>query len=502
MNKQIVLTLTIAVAVIMALTMVSVDCSEAEESDTVVPMAGDDAAGHTGDSSDGTGADAPEEAEYEAQISGQGYETVEAALSAAESGATVTVLKDAEISPTVVSKGITIDLDGFTLTVVNDRTNGYGLKFTTGDSIIADGKIVDARSDGAGGYGFHAIEVVGSGTSLTIENTEVHSYEAKTTANYNYIIWIDEGASFILDSGAKLIENAQSNGKLTYETETFGVVGVAVWGSNDESNPSEVTIRDGTVIDVTAYAVTGNGTSHNTSITIEGGSITSMMSQAIYHPQNGDLYIRGGVITGNTGIEMRAGSLIMTGGKVVATGSPIESEPNYSGSTTSGAGIAIVQHTTTLNTEADIRGGTVEGYVAVYENNTQGGSSEALEKVYVSISGGTFTSTNPSGDGKAVDVADKTGFISGGTFNGGVDESLISPGVDFAVNPDGSIGVGDDIVKDEPSNPSFDDDEDIPPFIPTQPKDSGDDVTIVACAAAAVVAALMAVFLIVSYKKE
>ena len=320
MNKQIVLTLTIAVAVIMALTMVSVDCSEAEESDTVVPMAGDDAAGHTGDSSDGTGADAPEEAEYEAQISGQGYETVEAALSAAESGATVTVLKDAEISPTVVSKGITIDLDGFTLTVVNDRTNGYGLKFTTGDSIIADGKIVDARSDGAGGYGFHAIEVVGSGTSLTIENTEVHSYEAKTTANYNYIIWIDEGASFILDSGAKLIENAQSNGKLTYETETFGVVGVAVWGSNDESNPSEVTIRDGTVIDVTAYAVTGNGTSHNTSITIEGGSITSMMSQAIYHPQNGDLYIRGGVITGNTGIEMRAGSLIMTGGKVVATG--------------------------------------------------------------------------------------------------------------------------------------------------------------------------------------
>ena len=50
--------------------------------------------------------------------------------------------------------------------------------------------------------------------------------------------------------------------------------------------------------------------------------------------------------------------------------------------------------------------------------------------------------------------------------------------------------------------PGYDDDEDLPPFIPSQPKDSGDDVTIVACAAAAVVAALMAVFLIVSYKKE
>ena len=60
-----------------------------------------------------------------------------------------------------------------------------------------------------------------------------------------------------------------------------------------------------------------------------------------------------------------------------------------------------------------------------------------------------------------------------------------------------------DEPADEPVNPpSYDDEEDLPHVIPTQPKDSGDDVTIVACAAAAVVAALMAVFLIVSYKKE
>lgn len=57
-------------------------------------------------------------------------------------------------------------------------------------------------------------------------------------------------------------------------------------------------------------------------------------------------------------------------------------------------------------------------------------------------------------------------------------------------------------TQEPDTTPGYDDDEDLPPFIPTQPKDSGDDVTIVACAAAAVVAALMAVFLIVSYKKE
>ena len=136
---------------------------------------------------------------------------------------------------------------------------------------------------------------------------------------------------------------------------------------------------------------------------------------------------------------------------------------------------------------------------ALYQTSEEEGNNPSI--VNIDISGGTFTCTTDEEGYYAVYSKDKTSFVTGGTFNGGVDESLIAPGVDFAVNPDGSIGVGADIVKDEPSNPSYDDDE-LPPFIPAQPKDSGDDVTIVACAAAAVVAALMAVFLIVSYKKE
>ena len=60
-----------------------------------------------------------------------------------------------------------------------------------------------------------------------------------------------------------------------------------------------------------------------------------------------------------------------------------------------------------------------------------------------------------------------------------------------------------DIENNSSSNPGYDDDEDLPPFVPGQTQGSDDDsVTIVACAAAAVVAALMAVFLIVSYRKD
>lgn len=72
---------------------------------------------------------------------------------------------------------------------------------------------------------------------------------------------------------------------------------------------------------------------------------------------------------------------------------------------------------------------------------------------------------------------------------------------------------GDDVSEDYATSeiievtysaqPGYDDDEDLPPFVPGQTQGSDDDsVTIVACAAAAVVAALMAVFLIVSYRKD
>lgn len=60
------------------------------------------------------------------------------------------------------------------------------------------------------------------------------------------------------------------------------------------------------------------------------------------------------------------------------------------------------------------------------------------------------------------------------------------------------VEVTDPIKEQSPSTPG--DDEDLPPFIPTQPADDDDTVTIVACAAAAAVAAILAVFLVIDRK--
>ena len=68
-------------------------------------------------------------------------------------------------------------------------------------------------------------------------------------------------------------------------------------------------------------------------------------------------------------------------------------------------------------------------------------------------------------------------------------------------DPSGTIVIpGSNDDEQTPSDPSWDDEE-LPPFIPSQDSDD-DTVTIVACAAAAVVAALMAVFLILTYRKD
>ena len=62
--------------------------------------------------------------------------------------------------------------------------------------------------------------------------------------------------------------------------------------------------------------------------------------------------------------------------------------------------------------------------------------------------------------------------------------------------------VTDPLTEESDQSPSidWDDDEELPPFIPAQSSDDDDTVTIVACAAAAAVAAILAVFLVIDRK--
>ena len=84
--------------------------------------------------------------------------------------------------------------------------------------------------------------------------------------------------------------------------------------------------------------------------------------------------------------------------------------------------------------------------------------------------------------------------ISGGKFNTPIKSEWLADGVDFTYDSEGNM------VITESRPPTSWDDEELPPFVPTQDSDDN-TVTIVACAAAAAVAAIMAVFLIIDRKR-
>lgn len=168
-----------------------------------------------------------------------------------------------------------------------------------------------------------------------------------------------------------------------------------------------------TEADLYAYGVyatiQGNGNKHGTSITINGGKIYSK-GTAIYHPQYGELVINGGEIVGEaTGVEMRAGTIEVNGGTISGNGDPFTSDPNGNGSTTIGAAVAIVQHTTKLALNAEINGGEFNGARAFYQANLQNNDEEAVKKVTAQITGGQF-----NGEVSSENVVN---FIEGGTFS-------------------------------------------------------------------------------------
>ena len=350
-----------------------------------------------------------------------GYNTLADAVNNAVDENTITMLADASTEKVTVNKNITLDLGGHTLTITEtdaDASNRWGLTFASGYSAITNGTIVDDRAKDVS----TKVAVYVHGTDNTVQlNTSdliITTYPS-TAGGYSYALRVEGDAAAYLNSGTTIGETAN-------EGATGTVVGVAVFGAQEQaesySTTTGLTVNNGVSINTSGYAISGNGDGNNgTVITINGGTIESSEVQAIYHPQDGVLNINGGSITGDTGIEMRAGTLNMTGGEVTGTGNPLVSDTNPGGSTTSGAGIAIVQHTTAYNIDVTVRDGTVSGYNAVFEKNTESSTDDELKKVSISLKGGEFKAINGGTQSVSIEDAGKVdAAVTGGTYDGDV----------------------------------------------------------------------------------
>ena len=242
--------------------------------------------------------------------------------------------------------------------------------------------------------------------SLTLARDAVVTLDMNGHSIYSAaqkVFWLNEG-SLTVDNG--LIDvNATSQGfafrieplsqdkvatlrlgsGLAVISHTYVPVFLVPQNKTDNNVLNAVLVTEADITSKCTYAaIQGNGNSHGTSITINGGKISGELT-AIYHPQYGEMTVNSGEIEGATAIEMRAGKLVVNSGTMIGNGDPFESDPNGNGATTLGAAVAAVQHTTKLDLSVEINGGTLQGARAFYQANLQNNGKEALEKISITL---------------------------------------------------------------------------------------------------------------------
>ena len=354
-------------------------------------------------------------AENVAKVGDTEYPTLAKAINAAEDNATIELLSDATIGRTQLKKSLTFNLNGYTITGNEDAS--YVFSPWAVDTVFNNGIIKMTNTN----PGSQAIQVVGG--NLTLNDIEIDIAEPNASSDYNYGVKafasVDANDDKIINDPVKVVVNNSriyevSNSNIP-EAMTAGVIVIGKNNndavSNDMDNRDAVLEINNSEINVSGFAVSGNGAAHGTKIDINNSELTSTVASAIYHPQVGDMNIFGGTITGVTGIEVRAGNVnVSEATNIVATGDPTTVDPNGNGTTTTGAAVAIAQHTTKLPINVTIENATLVGASALVANNPEKNPEEAIANIKIDIQNGQFSGLVKTNGGGAIQA-------SGGTFD-------------------------------------------------------------------------------------
>ncbi len=175
---------------------------------------------------------------YVAEIGSQGYESLTEAVAAAEDGQTVTLLADAA-EDVVISKSITLDLGGKTLT--NTNAGKATISVTGGTVTVKNGNVM-------GGTGYYNIEVTKEGSNANLTLTDVTATAGNTGSSM-----IDNYGTLTITSGTytgglDTVKNEPS-AKLTITGGTFTLTkGTSKGFTGVVFNYGELTISGGEFI--------------------------------------------------------------------------------------------------------------------------------------------------------------------------------------------------------------------------------------------------------------
>lgn len=366
-----------------------------------------------------------------AQIGDVAYTSLNEAISVAKDGETVTLLSDTTMGKTgrVDGESITLDLNGCTVQVDNRAFN-----------VVNGGRLT---LDDAKGTGTLKVNKIGSTLSLGVVTGSKGSVVMKggtlEVPDYGIYTTNDDTGAYVSFQGGLI--------KATY--------GICAIGNGTEHS-AKVEVSGGEIqAEVFGFGTNGSKGWGGVDFSMTAGTIKSLAEDApaLYLPAYySTATITGGTITGGTGIEIRAGKLTVSGDAQISGTGPLQSNPNGSGSTSSGAAIAVAQHTTKQPINVTVSGNAkLSGTVAVHESNPQKNDAGDIKQVSLALEGGTFESTAKGADGvSAVYSEDCTGFVSGGSYNTELPSSLVADGSALLVDADGAAVVkGEaDVVKD------------------------------------------------------
>ncbi|MBQ3464931.1 hypothetical protein IJH15_01760 [Candidatus Saccharibacteria bacterium] len=347
---------------------------------------------------------------------------------------------DAKKSTIIVGSSfdLTADLypeEDFALYLNNNTITSDGLSFVAyGEMTIyagENGKIEETSGAWAPLYIYDGL-VLESGT---IEAAGVVVYAGgdgvEFTMNGGRIVGGSSTATTVnVTDGAKMIMNG---GEIDGDTW-----GVSVFENSElVMNGGMITAESSEGIGVSGNgSASGNNAGTNAKLTLNAGTISSG-DLGVYAPQiNGTTVLGEGlsINAGKCGVEIRAGELTVAGATItVDANATYEFNPNGSGSTASGVAIAVAQHTTQQAITATVSDGVFTAPVVFAEGNPQHNPEESVEKVELSITGGTFNATN--GD-PIVSSEDVLGFVTGGEYNKDLEAKYVAEGYVSAYDPD------------------------------------------------------------------
>lgn len=297
---------------------------------------------------------------YVAQAGNTKYTSLEAAFKAAEDGSTIKLLSDDTVNNQIVvtdGKTVTLDLNGKNVTSSDDITpflvSGGELKVTGKGTVTS--KLITFRS--------HA-------------NTDPKTMDASPI---KAVLTIDKDVTVV--STGQCAVYYKGNGSVVNVYGTLEAKGpYATIQGNGTISDKEV--NGGTVLNIYDTAVV-KATGHSTSATND--------NSAIYQPQHGVINIYGGELFSESGcgIEIRDGSLNISGGTITSAATKFISAENNNGATTIGAAVAIAMYGNgNRAAKLNISGGTFKGVKAIAYSNP---NKVVNPDVTITVTGGTFS---------------------------------------------------------------------------------------------------------------